>query len=189
MHKETRIQFTIYCSNYFKWISVLLYGIEPNMSAFSFLNVLVCNLSYHAAHVGRVPMSICRVMYGFGGGAYGMPSWSAVRHRSIWKDRHFTCMAWMNRTVMSRWTRQCQDNKCLHKQFDDICSSMDCHLGEHDLIRVPSMVCLMMNLKAEKPWCRDIRRFWILFTSWWSHPCLVASWRAHFASVRSTSSY
>ncbi|GFU58360.1 hypothetical protein TNCV_4172661 [Trichonephila clavipes] len=51
------------------------------------------------------------------------------------EDRHVTRMVLMDRATSSRALSQnsgrLQDNKCLDKQFDDICSNMDSQHEEH----------------------------------------------------------
>ncbi|GFW65045.1 transposable element Tc1 transposase [Trichonephila clavipes] len=69
-------------------------------------------------------------------GNTGTPCWiSMALITSSREDRHVIRMVFMDRLTtslsMSQERGRLLDNKCLHEQFDDVCSSMDSQHGDH----------------------------------------------------------
>ena len=98
---------------------------------------------------------------------------------------------------VEKWGRS--QDKFLFKRFDNVSISMDCHTVSLKIMDlaifdatsqtgVSLMVYLTTNLDLRIAWHCIFRRISILLTaSWWSHPCLAASWRMHVAMVHSIS--
>ena len=129
-----------------------------------------------------------------------IPQQSAITDSQ--EDKHLTRMVWINDAVKSRaqvkkWGRfkKQESSRTVRRRLKQYGLSVRgpwfwLPLTLYLRLRVPPIVYWGTNLDTRMALRRVFRWISILLTaSWWSNPCLAASWRTYFASLHSASSY